>query len=59
MAETTAALLGGFLHALVDIFKRRGAPTAPAPAPDPAPSLPALAEKIAKTIWAKPIGGRT
>jgi hypothetical protein len=43
MAETTAALLGGFLHALVDIFKRRGAPAAPSPAPDPAPSLPAPA----------------
>jgi hypothetical protein len=39
MAETTAALLGGFLHALAGIFKRRGAPTAP----DPAPSLSALA----------------
>src|SRR5436190_6451881 len=51
MAETTAARLGGFLHALVDIFKLRGVPTAPAPdsdrgpagAPGPAPSLPAVA----------------
>jgi len=36
MAETSAARLGGFLRALVGIFKR---PTAPAGAPKPSPEL--------------------